>query len=83
MMITYKAFLENLDRFYDIGSIIEIPMSEYLSKENEVIYNQAIADGYIMMFWSERKMTPMMRVVKMPDILLDKDFAEIYFGKFS
>ena len=30
-------------------------MSEYLSKENEVIYNQAMADGYIMMFWSERK----------------------------
>lgn len=82
MMITYKAFLENLDRFYSIGSIIEIPMSEYLSKENDVIYKQAMADGYIMMFWSERKMTPMMRVVKMPD-LNDDDFAEIYFGKFN
>lgn len=83
MMITYKAFLENLDRFYDIGSIIEIPMSDYLSKENEVVYKQAMTDGYIMMFWSERKMTPMMRVVKMPDILNNEDFAEIYFGKFN
>ena len=82
-MITYKAFLENLDRFYSIDSIIEIPMSEYLSKENEVIYNQAMADGYIMIFWSERKMTPMMRVVKMPDILNNEDFAETYFGKFN
>ena len=81
MKKTYKAFLENLDRFYEIGSIIEIPISEYLSKEK--IYYKAMVDGYIMIFWPKEKMTPMMRVVKMPDILNNEDFAETYFGKFN
>lgn len=81
MMITYKAFLENLDRFYSIGSIIEIPISESLFKEK--IYYKAMVDGYIRILWPKEKMTPMMKVVKLPGILNNEDFAEIYFGKFN
>lgn len=78
-MKTYKAFLEEIDQFYTVGSIIEINMNDYLFKENEILYNQAAVDGYITVFWSERTGKVMMKILRMPNVIKE-DLAEMYFN---
>jgi len=77
MKKTYSEFLDELSEFYTIGS--EVELSYYEFKENQELYDKAIADDYIMLGLTS-KGTPTMIVIKQPVPYLTHDEVISYFN---
>lgn len=75
--MTYREFLEKIDRSYDVGDEVYIP-EIYYKDEFAKLYNNARADGYIDLLWCETTHKPMMRILEKPNVT--EDLATIYFG---
>lgn len=75
MKRTYRSFLDSLD-MYAVGATVELSFYEW--SENEVLYRQAVQDGYIMLVTCYSSGNPYMKVIEKP--VNPYKLAETYFG---